>query len=404
MSRRIDPKRSFRFLVRVLAAVCVAAVLLGGPSLGPAGYSLVGGGLARADELEDAQKELDRIQKTIEEKQAEIRQLESQRNTVIRDLNRIERELEGLQAELSTLRRELHACEASIAATEVEIADAEGRLEVRTELMGTRIRAMSEVGYVNYLEVLLGSRSFSDFVARFELLRQILSADVKLFREVKEEKRQLEAKKAYLEEQRANLTQIKTSTVARKAAVEQRQLEKQRLQRRLQNDIEATKEAVEELERLSKELERIIFEIQRARGLPGGKPVFQWPVGSSYPITSRFGMRYHPILKVNKMHTGIDIGAPLGTTVRAAASGWVIVADWTGGYGKCVIIDHGGYWSSLYAHLNRISVGLNTYVSQGDPIGEVGSTGYSTGPHLHFEIRDEGTPVDPLRGDLLPPK
>ncbi|MCL6580804.1 MAG: peptidoglycan DD-metalloendopeptidase family protein, partial [Firmicutes bacterium] len=262
--------------------------------------------------------------------------------------------------------------------------------------------AMSEVGYVNYLEVLLGSRSFADFVARFELLRQVLAADVALFREVKEEKRQLEVKKAYLEEQKAQLNQVKSETAARKAAVEQRQAAKSQLLAQLREDKAETEKALDELEKLSKELERIIFEIQRASQWAGGKPTFLWPVAG--PITSRFGWRLHPILKVQKFHTGIDIAAPRGTPVKASATGKVIWADWLGGYGKCVILDNGGMWSTLYAHLDSIEPRVQNFavVLQGEVIGRVGSTGYSTGPHLHFEIRFEGQPQDPLRPDLLP--
>ncbi len=358
--------------------------------------------VASADELEDAQKELNRVQSLIEQKQAEFEKLLSQERTVTRDLSRIERELEGLQADLRELQGQLGKTEANIAATEVDIADAQARLEVRNGLMMKRIRAMSEVGYVNYLEVLLGSRNFSDFLSRFELLRQVLSSDVELFTQVKEEKRQLEVKKTYLEEQRADLVQLQSDTAARKAAVEAKEDQKQALLAQLRDNKASVQEALDDLEKTSKELENYILQIQRARQQAGGKPAFKWPV--SGPITSRFGMRFHPILKTNRMHTGIDIAAASGVSIKASASGYVILAGWAGGYGKCVIIDHGGMWSTLYAHMSVIDVKINQQVAQGQEIGHVGSTGYSTGPHLHFEIRYNGEPQDPLRGDLLPPR
>jgi murein DD-endopeptidase MepM/ murein hydrolase activator NlpD len=370
----------------------------------PAGFDTSGvvaiGAVAEAGELEDAQQELERIQKLIEEKQAEFQRLESQKKSVLRDLDRIEQELEGLQADLRYLQRQLSQTEANIAQAEVDIGDAQERLGVRNGLMLTRMRAMSEVGYVNYLEVVLGSRSFADFLARFELLRQVLASDVGLFRQVREEKRQLEVQKAYLEEQRAGLVRLKTDTAARKAAVEEKQEAKEVLLSRLKSDQRTIEEALDELDRLSKELEDYILQIQLARQREGGKPDFQWPAGG--PITSRFGPRYHPILHVTKQHTGIDIAAGRGNTVEASAPGYVIMAGWVGGYGKCVILDHGGYWSTLYAHLDSISVTVNTQVTGGEEVGHVGSTGYSTGPHLHFEIRFRGAPQDPMRVDLLP--
>ena len=394
--------RVFR-TVTVVGLVLAFLVLLPASAIPLGGLSdAVGGGRVQAGELEDAQQELERIQKLIEQKQAEFERLVSQERSVTKDLTKIEKELDVLQGDLYDLQRQLAQAERNIGQTEVEIVDAQGRLEIRNGFMLQRIRAMSEVGYVNYLEVILGSRSFGDFLARFELLRQVLASDVTLFREVKEEKRQLVVKKAYLEEQQAELSRLKADTAARKAAVEEKQEIKERLLAKLRDDKEAIAEALDELEKTSKQLEKYILDVQLAAQRGGAKPSFRWPVGG--PVTSRFGPRFHPILKVNKNHTGIDIAAARGTAVESSASGYVILAGWVGGYGKCIVIDHGGYWSTLYAHLDSISVVINSAVAQGSEIGHVGSTGYSTGPHLHFEIRFRGDPLDPMRSDLLPPR
>ena len=394
--------RVFR-TVAVVGLVLAFLVLLPASAIPLGGLSdAVGGGRVQAGELEDAQQELERIQKLIEQKQAEFERLVSQERSVTNDLTKIEQELDVLQGDLYDLQRRLAQAERNIGQTEVEIVDAQGRLEIRNGFMLQRIRAMSEVGYVNYLEVILGSRSFGDFLARFELLRQVLASDVTLFREVKEEKRQLVVKKAYLEEQQAELSRLKADTAARKAAVEEKQEIKERLLAKLRDDKEAIAEALDELEKTSKQLEKYILDVQLAAQRGGEKPSFRWPVGG--PVTSRFGPRFHPILKVNKNHTGIDIAAARGTAVESSASGYVILAGWVGGYGKCIVIDHGGYWSTLYAHLDSISVVINSAVAQGSEIGHVGSTGYSTGPHLHFEIRFRGDPLDPMRSDLLPPR
>jgi murein DD-endopeptidase MepM/ murein hydrolase activator NlpD len=113
-------------------------------------------------------------------------------------------------------------------------------------------------------------------------------------------------------------------------------------------------------------------------------------------ITSGFGYRMHPIFHVRKLHTGVDMHAGMGESIKAAAAGTVVFAGWRGGYGKCVIIDHGGGLATLYAHQSEILVSVGQVVKRGVVIGKVGSTGYSTGPHLHFEVRVNGTPVDPV--------
>ncbi len=381
---------------RLLACLCLAAFLVAtmGATVGslrlPPGED--GDGVVLAGELEDALREMERIQREMEENQAEFERLQSQEKSVVADINRIQKELDILQSELKKLQNGLSQVSVAIAVTKKEIADAQDRLDVRTDLMLRRIRALSEVGYVNYLEVLLGARSFSDFLTRFELLRQVLDSDVKLFDEVTEEKRQLELKKAYLEEQKAELEAIQADTTSKRAQVAARRAVQDRLLAQLKVDKNAIAQAQEELERTSKELARYIVQLQSASG---EKPSFRWPLDGTLTITSRFGPRFHPILKVWKNHDGIDLAAPTGRAIKASAAGKVILAAWAGGYGKCVIIDHGAYWSTLYAHLSVIEVKVGTVVTQGQTIGLVGSTGYSTGPHLHFEIRFRGDPVNP---------
>jgi len=395
-------KRQAKFV----AALCLTAIVVG---LAPAGAlpfasGEAGKGVALAGPLEDAQTELERIQRMIEEKQAELQKVLSEQQSVISDINRLDAELDILRGELSDIQTRLAEVEVSIAQTELDIAEATATLETREKLMLTRIRAMSEVGYISYLEVLLGARSFSDFLARFELLRQILASDVELFRQIKEAKRQLEAKKAFLEEQRAELASLEDGALARKASIEWRQQTKEQLLAKLEKDEEAIRREEDNLVRLSEEVADFVRQMQLAQAYPGGQPPFYWPLPpGTFWISSPFGNRYHPILHEWRLHTGIDLAAPSGTAVRAAAVGTVTYADWLGGYGKCVIVLHSGLYSTLYAHLSSISVAVDdTVVGNLTVIGKVGSTGYSTGPHLHFEIRLNGNPVDPA--EYLPPR
>lgn len=381
------PKRTGR----LLGVLCLLAFVV---ALAPQGLLLpgpVGSGLAEAGDLEDAWREMERLQRQMELKQAEFDRLVSRERSLVADINRIQQQLDVLHGQLQALETRLAQTEQAIAVTEAEIADAEVRLEKRTNLMLTRIRAMSEVGYVHYLEALLGARTFSDLLSRLELLRQIVVSDIALFNEVSEEKRQLESKKLYLEEQRAELIRLRNDTSARRAEVARHKRAQDELLARLRNDKAEVRRALDELEMVSKELERYIAELGTSEGT---KPTFKWPLQGW--ISSEFGMRYHPILKEWRLHTGIDIAAPRGREVRASAAGKVILATWAGGYGKCIVISHSANWSTLYAHLDNYNVRLGEIVNQGQVIGQVGSTGYSTGPHLHFEIRFKGEPVNPL--------
>jgi len=394
-----------RSQAKLVLSACIVAVLVGlvpGGALPFAGCA--GDGLVRADQLEDAQKELERIQQMIEQKKAELQRVLSEQASVISEINRLDSELDVLRGELSDIQGRLAEVETNIAQTKLDITEATATLEARQGLMLTRVRAMSEVGYISYLEVLLGARSFSDFLARFELLRQILASDVDLFRQVKEAKRQLEAKNVFLEEQRAELATLEDGAMARKASIEWRQRTKEGLLAELERDEAAIREEEENLEQLSQEVAEFIRQLELAKAQPGAKPVFRWPLESgTFWISSRFGSRFHPILKEWRLHTGIDLAASWGTPVMASATGTVSYAGWLGGYGKCIIIMHNGYLSTLYAHLSSILVEPDQVVAGSvTQIGRVGSTGYSTGPHLHFEIRLHGDPVNPE--EYLPPR
>ena len=162
-----------------------------------------------------------------------------------------------------------------------------------------------------------------------------------------------------------------------------------------QDKLEQMLDEMEEIsQEISKKIKQILAQQKTKRKYVGGK--LAWPLEAEYPITSYFGMRFHPILKKTKMHTGIDIGAPYGSNILAAADGEVITAEWVPAYGLTVIIDNGSGIVTLYAHMSKILVHKGQVVKRNNVIGRVGSTGYSTGPHLHFEVRINGDVVNPL--------
>jgi murein DD-endopeptidase MepM/ murein hydrolase activator NlpD len=244
--------------------------------------------------------------------------------------------------------------------------------------------------------VLLKAEDLGDFFSRFSLLRQIVAADVDLFQQIRAERDKLAAQRVKLEQEKQQLAVLRNEAQAKRDAVQQEKNSQQQMMARIQSDKKMHERAIAELEELSEELIGIIQRLQLAQEgkLSTVNKDFTWPTAG--PITSYFGRRFHPVLKVWKGHTGIDIGAPHGQQIKAAESGIVIFSGWLGGYGQAIIIDHGGGYSTLYAHASRLLASVNTTVVKGQHIANIGSTGLSTGPHLHFEIRVNGTPVNPL--------
>ncbi len=346
-------------------------------------------------ELNDKQRELERLKQRIEETKQGLKVTEEKRKSVLSKLTVIEQDLEKTRAELEKLEEELAAAEERVARVTRELEETRERLEQRRQLLQSRVRFLYEHGTVGYLEVLLGARDFRDFLQRFDLVRRIVEQDVELFRHVTREKEFYTEKKKRLEEARAELAQLKQETEAKKAEIAAQKTSHERLLARIQNDKEAYERALAEYEELSEKLIKVIQQLQaQYRRQSQGKLDFLWPADG--PITSYFGRRYHPILKKYRGHAGIDIGAPWGSTVRAAEAGMVIYSGWLGGYGKTVIIDHGGGISTLYGHNSKLLVTVGQEVTRGQHIANVGSTGLSTGPHTHFEVRVDGTPVNPL--------
>ena len=244
-------------------------------------------------------------------------------------------------------------------------------------------------------------------MSRIDLLSTIVNQDKTILTQIQDLKTKIVAQKDALEQQKAQV-----------AAVEQQQ---SRVTKDLQTKADDRQSALDDLEGAKSAKQKVVTAAEKnvaswnrqeddllaesnkitdllrsaSVGHPAsGKGVLSWPVPGA--VTSPFGMRMHPIFHVMKMHTGVDLHAGMGTPIHAAAAGTVVYADWRGGYGKCVIIDHGGGLATLYGHQSEILVNVGQKVKRGEVIGKVGSTGYSTGPHLHFEVRVNGTPVNPL--------
>ncbi|NMA54945.1 MAG: peptidoglycan DD-metalloendopeptidase family protein [Firmicutes bacterium] len=351
----------------------------------------------QANPLSEKQQELREVERKKEATSKQLDQIKKQEQSLTAELNKLDRQLEQAENELAVLNKKIQDTETKLHQTEAELKKTEEELQEQTDILGERLRAMQENGAVTYLEVLLSSGDFSDLLNRLDLLKEIVAQDVALMESIEQKRAEVAAKKMALEQKQAELLSLHGSVRTQKQTIESRSRERAEILARIKNDKQAYEQALNELERTSRELEQAIRRLQSPgdpTSLVRGKGAMIWPADG--PITSYYGYRTHPIHGVRKLHTGLDIGAGHGQTVVAAADGTVIMSDWYGGYGQTVVIDHGGGISTLYAHNSALLVSVGQTVSQGQAIARVGSTGVSTGPHCHFEVRVNGVPEDPL--------
>jgi len=354
-----------------------------------------------ADEVEQRQQELGQIQEQMEAQQ-------SRTNAAQRKVASISEQLRAIEADLDAAQREYKAIEAKRKYTEHQIETnaeilekTEKDLAVRNRILSKRMRDIYENGQVNYLDVLLGSADFIDFTTRTEILKRVLNQDAVLIAKVVAERQLVLEKKAALERDRAALLELQKAAEANRLMADKRRQERKAVLDSAVYERDMAEQAYQELAEMSRQIEQMIRNIQsgnRGGSAAVGSGRMMWPI--SGPITSPYGWRTHPIFGTSRYHSGLDIGADYGDAVVAADSGVVIYADWMGGYGKAVIIDHGSGVSTLYGHNSELVVGEGQRVNKGQVIARAGSTGYSTGPHVHFEVRISGSPTNPL--DYLP--
>lgn len=305
-----------------------------------------------------------------------------------------ESKAQQVEKNLSQKQKEIGNVELDIDKIIKEIEEIEANHEKKTELFKTRMRVMYQNMNQSTLEILVESKSFGEFFSRMELLSIVKKNDEKLIQEIalSKENTELQKQSKYLEleKKEAELQRlgVKASEYKTSRAKAESQIEASK------NQLKQTEKREDELIALSKKLEKQLAALMDKNTKYAGG-VMKWPTPGYTKVSSPYGMRIHPIYKVKKMHTGIDIDAPSGAKIIAVNDGKVIMAGWNGGYGNCVIIDHGGGLATLYAHQSKILVSEGDKVEKGQTIGKVGSTGLSTGPHLHFEVRKNGSTVNP---------
>ena len=391
--------RQYTFKTRLVAALLSGVVLCGTPA-----YIMA--------EDEDLTNQLDSIQQQVNQQNAAKADAETVIGSVSEQLRQIEEQLRQATAELGTIKEQRVAIENDITLNERQLAEAQKRLEGRESVFYKRVRDIYINGRLSYLDVVIGSKDFSDFANRLEVLKRIIDSDITLINEIKKERAEIEAHKQKLEADRAKLVELEKAALAKQAEIEQKKAERNVVLQKAQNDRATAMQAIEELNASSAQVSAMLKERQAARAaaaaaaaqFSGGQGASDnwvqgtgqlgWPVSGE--ITSPYGYRVHPIWGTTIYHSGIDIGVDEGTPVHAADGGVVVWSGWMGGYGYAVVIDHGNGLSTLYGHNSELAVDEGQSVAKGQVISYAGSTGNSTGPHVHFEVRVNGDPVDPM--------
>lgn len=347
------------------------------------------------NEIDKLKQEQDQVNKEIKKTQQLMNQVKSEKKSVSKAIEELDLKLNQAEDELSNVEGLLSTLENQIAVTTRELERASTDASGQKELLKKRVRVMYENGNVGYLSVILDSASFSDFISRLDFLKEIINFDMNLLDKMKTHRDSVADKRNQLESELKEKERLKNQIADKKDQVEVAKQGREKALKDLTKDLKELERQEDALLAQSNEVAKKIISLQSSSQYIGGK--IGWPAPGYSKITSPYGYRTHPILKKKKLHTGIDIAVPSGTTVVAANSGTVIFSGYNGGYGNTVIIDHGGKISTLYAHNSKLLVKVGDKVEKGKAITKSGSTGLSTGPHLHFEVRENGQHVDPMK-------
>ena len=349
------------------------------------------------NKLDNLQIQKSEIESQIEESNKQVEFIESQLSRTVVEISEINQEIYDKEVEIKALEAQEVELNEYIEKMEKELKDSNERYEKQEALLKKRLVAMYEMGETTYLDFLFSAKSISDFLSNYYIISEIGKSDQELLNDIKGEKQYNKLVKQSLEMQKGKLTANKKNVEKMSISLANMNVIKNKKMQNLTEEEAEMQRQVQEYQEQIKEIEteiRLLTVAEVGEEYVGGE--MAWPVPGYTRITSSFGMRTHPITGVYKLHTGTDIGAPMGATFIAANDGVVVKAGYNGAYGNMVIVDHGGGVSTLYAHGSEILVEVGQTVTRGTPVLKVGSTGYSTGPHAHFEVRVNGEYLNPL--------
>ena len=349
----------------------------------------VGGSIA------DLQQKQNAINNKIKEYKQQANALKNEKNSVQAEIDKLDNDMNVLSLEIESYELQKQELDMQIASREQDIVKLNEEIEVNNKALEERLRTMYKKGSSGYLEVILNSADLMDALTRVDMIQLIVQSDVDLLKSIAEQKQKVEDIRATLKEEKTEVVSIQNNVLAKKAQVQVASQTKESYMSTLEKDIKQIQYMEEKMEAQSAQIEKDILAAQRDVEYAGGEML--WPSPGNYRITSYYGKRNDPITGVWTSHGGMDIAAPYGSSVVSANGGVVIFAGWHYSYGNYVIVDHGGGISTLYGHNSKLVVSAGQTVSRGQKIAQCGSTGYSTGNHVHFEVRINGVRTDPMK-------
>lgn len=360
---------------------------------------------AAPTDLEKTREKIKTAKKRKASLKDQIASLDGRLTAIDDELARLGDQIGAVRQKLTVTEEKLDLLQQQLTLKRQELRRAQDKLVLERDNFEERVVIAYKTDDLSYVDVVLASSSFEDLLSRVSVVRNLISGNDALVggleatrdqvarekRAVAEKERGVQKAVDDLEAQNAQLAALQAAQAAQKAASLTLRKQKNGQLKKVTSNLALLEQQENQLLAESQSLTGVIA---GAQGAGGGTGELIWPVNA--PVVSPFGYRIHPILHYRKLHTGIDLAAGYGTPIRASDSGSVIYATWMGGYGNVIIIDHGRGISTLYAHQSSLAAGSGAHVSRGQVIGYVGSTGFSTGPHLHYEVRLNGNPVDPM--------
>lgn len=362
----------------------------------------------KENQISDAQKQKETLKSGMTDVKQILKSLESSKTNLKEYVEKLDSNLNSIQEKLDKLNILIDEKTKEITEIKAELVKAEAKEKEQYETMKKRIKFMYERGDRVYIEMILSSKSFGELLNKNEYVKKLSEYDSKMLQEYKETKEAIDNYKKELEEEQETLEEAKEDAKAEEASMETLIVAKEQeiglyeadisnkaqLVKEYEAEIAAQTASITALEKaVAEEKERLKAANEVIQKYDGG--MFTWPAPSFTRISDEYGYRMHPILGVKQFHNGVDMAAPSGTSILAAYDGMVVQAAYSNTMGNYVMIDHGDGLYTIYMHASALSVSKGANVTKGQKIGAVGSTGRSTGPHLHFSVRLNGSYVSP---------